>query len=148
EFSGGGSWLPSKYFGGTLRLPIVDIKSINSKKKEIVLKNGKVIPAYTWVSGELAAFTGEFKYGDVSVWADRRMHVELGEVISEKEEAVIEKEAIKAVVHKTDGTAISIQHPAFKVNTPSMYIKEAEYKDDSRIVFGSTGYDWSDVPRD
>ena len=143
SFSGGVSWLPSKYLGGTLRLPIVDIKSINSKKKEIVLRNGKVIPAYIWVSRELAAFTGEFKYGDMSVWADRRMHVELGEVISEKEEAVIEKEAIKAVVHKTDGTAISIQHPAFKVNTPNIPTAW-EAKWDSRIVFGSTGYDRAD----
>lgn len=145
-FSGNVSWLPSKYLGGTLRLPIVDIKSINSKKKEIVLRNGKVIPAYIWVSRELAAFTGEFKYGDMSVWADRGMHVELGEVISEKEEAVIEKEAIKAVVHKTDGTVISIQHPVFKIDTPNIGIKEAEYQDDSQIVFGSTGYDSADDP--
>ena len=121
-----------------MRVPIVDIKSINSKKKQIGLKNGEVIPAYTWVSSELAAFTGEFKYGNVSVWADERMHVELGEVIGEKKEAVIE-EAIEAIVHKIDGTTINIQHPVFKIDTPNIYISG----DASQIVFGSTRYDQS-----
>ena len=142
SFSGDVSCLPCKYLGGTLRLPIVDIKSINSKKKEIDLKNGEVIPAYTWASSELAAFTGEFKYGHVSVWADERMHVELGEVISEKEEAVIEKEAIKAVVHKTDGTTINMQHPVFTI-----YIHNIGLSGDaSQIVFGGTGWDDGDNP--
>lgn len=140
-FSRGASCLPCKYLGGTLRLPIVDIKSINSKKKQIVLKNGEVIPAYTWASSELAAFTGEFKYGDVSVWADERMHVELGEVIGEKKEVVTE-ETIEAIVHKIDGTTINIQHPVFKIDTPNINLSG----DASQIVFGSTNYDGGDNP--